>query len=83
MKRVLYSVWNTTNTTTTATLLSGGEALNGSCSYCPEGHTTLDYNSDIMCESIPGWTTQDQGSDAGSAVVLLFGLSFISIFVFI
>ena len=66
--RPLYSVWNSTNTTADTVPL-GGSTEPGSCFFCPAGHDTLDYGSDVMCESMPGYTFSEQGSSGTAEVV--------------
>jgi hypothetical protein len=68
-RRPLYSVWNSTNMTTgPPTRQPFTSPVYGACSFCPPAHDTI-ATSDVMCESIPGFSTQDQG-DAGTAVVV-------------
>ena len=64
----LYSVWNSTNTTAgtippgrAGSALASMRGLPGACNFCPFGHDTLNYGSDLMCETMPGHTTVDQG----------------------
>lgn len=66
--RTLYSVWNSANTTADTVPL-GGSTEPGGCFFCPAGHDTLDYGSDVMCESMPGYTFSNQGSSGTAEVV--------------
>jgi hypothetical protein len=67
--RPLYSVWNSSNVTAPPpTRKFFPMPPYGACSFCPQAHDTI-ATSDVMCESIPGFSTHDQG-DAGTAVVV-------------
>ena len=70
--RMLYSVWNSTNTTAD-TVPIDGSLERGSCFYCPAGHNTLSYGSDVMCESMPGYTFEGQGSSGTAHVGDMMG----------
>jgi hypothetical protein len=59
--RMLYPVWNSTNTTAD-TVPIGGSLEPGSCFFCPAGHNTLSYGSNVMCDSMPGYTFEGQGT---------------------
>ena len=72
--RPLYSVWNSTNTTVdTVPVLRSGivfKMAEGACYFCSPGHDTLAYGSDVMCESMPGYSDYAQGTAPGTVVVV-------------